>query len=154
MEVLGDERHQDIIVWIDSGRSFMIRRRSAFTEEILPVHFNKASKFSSFTRKLSRWGFSRLKKGPEAGAYFHPLFQRGNHKLLSQMSCQSGNAVWFKFCTSSKTPLIWRPFRTTLVCCHGCLTCRRAYFSQRSSYMILRKMILMTVSHQREDKLL
>jgi hypothetical protein len=79
----------------------MIHRRKAFTEDILPRHFNKASKFSSFTRKLNRWGFVRLSKAPEAGAYFHPLFQRDNHKLLSQMSCQSATNTSSKNAPSS-----------------------------------------------------
>jgi hypothetical protein len=91
MEVLEDEHYQDIIAWSNSGRSVIIHRRNQFILEILPRNFNKTSKFSSFARKMNRWGFGVLSRGPEAGAYFHPLFQKGGHKLIAQMSCQSAN---------------------------------------------------------------
>lgn len=32
----------------------------------------------------------RINRGPDLGAIYHPLFQKGQHKLLSRMSCQSG----------------------------------------------------------------
>lgn len=47
-------------------------------------------KYTSFTRKLNRWGFTRVTRGPETGAYYHKYFQRGDTRLCMQMSCQSG----------------------------------------------------------------
>ncbi len=52
----------------------------------------KQSKFTSFTRKLNRWGFERVARGPETGAYYHPLFQRNNLRLCLQMTCQGTKA--------------------------------------------------------------
>jgi len=52
----------------------------------LPKYF-KESKYTSFTRKLNRWGFSRVTRGPEAGAYYHPYFQRGNLRRTLLMTC-------------------------------------------------------------------
>jgi hypothetical protein len=53
----------------------------------MPKYFNKQTKFPSFTRKLNRWNFTRVTRGPEAGAYYHPLFQRENQQLCMQMTC-------------------------------------------------------------------
>ena len=39
---------------------------------VLPVYF-KQSKYTSFTRKLKRWGFTRVTSGTELGAYYHKV---------------------------------------------------------------------------------
>lgn len=62
---------------------------TAFESKILPKHFYKHSKYPSFTRKLNRWGFVRVTRGPETGAYFHPCFRRGDYRLVMQMSCSN-----------------------------------------------------------------
>jgi len=80
-----------VISWLPHGRGFVIYKKKAFEEQILPRHFNKQSKFSSFTRKLNRWGFVRVTRGPESGAYYNPYFKRGGHRLCMQMSCQSNS---------------------------------------------------------------
>jgi HSF-type DNA-binding len=68
----------------------MIHKKKLFAKEILPKYF-KATKFTSFTRKLNRWGFNRAPRGPETGAYFHKLFQRDKPELSLTMSSQSGH---------------------------------------------------------------
>lgn len=90
MEILSNEEHSDIISWLPHGNGFLIHKKKAFANEILPNHF-KASKFTSFTRKLNRWGFSRAPRGPETGAYFHKLFCRDKPELCLQMTSNSGN---------------------------------------------------------------
>lgn len=67
----------------------MVFDKKAFEKEILPKYFNKQSKFASFTRKLNRWAFTRVTRGPDAGAWFHPCFQRGNYRLLMRMGCKT-----------------------------------------------------------------
>mmetsp|Transcript_24955 Transcript_24955/g.58571 ORF Transcript_24955/g.58571 Transcript_24955/m.58571 type:complete len:406 (-) Transcript_24955:131-1348(-) len=92
MEALMDGRYQDILSWDDEREdAFIIHRKGKFTDEILPKFFNKRSKFSSFVRKLTRWGFVRISKGTESAKFIHPLFRRGNYRLLSQLSCNSVN---------------------------------------------------------------
>lgn len=45
--------------------------------EIAPVYFSQ-TKFASFTRQLSFWGFKQLHRpGPDAGCYYHEKFLRG-----------------------------------------------------------------------------
>ena len=64
----------------------MVLKPKVFAAEILPDHF-KSAKYSSFTRKLHRWGFTRHYKGDDSGAYYHPEFQRDRIDLVEQMTC-------------------------------------------------------------------
>eukprot|EP00522_Entomoneis_paludosa_P011406 CAMPEP_0172450316 /NCGR_PEP_ID=MMETSP1065-20121228/8709_1 /TAXON_ID=265537 /ORGANISM="Amphiprora paludosa, Strain CCMP125" /LENGTH=410 /DNA_ID=CAMNT_0013202095 /DNA_START=26 /DNA_END=1258 /DNA_ORIENTATION=- len=89
MEVLDDSSYIEIISWLEDDQSFMIYKPEDFAVQILPKHFNKESKYTSFCRKLNRWGFIRYGRGPMAGAYCHPLFRKGGHRRLSQMTCRS-----------------------------------------------------------------
>ncbi|GKY97796.1 hypothetical protein MPSEU_000737700 [Mayamaea pseudoterrestris] len=91
MEILDTPEYGKVISWLPHGRSFVIYSKTALESKILPTHFHKQSKYSSFTRKLNRWGFSRIVRGPEMGAYFHPYFRRGEHRLAVQMSCHNSS---------------------------------------------------------------
>lgn len=86
MKVLSDKKNAEIITWMPSGKSFNILKPKAFVADILPQHF-KTAKYSSFTRKLHRWGFMRHYRGEEAGAFYHKDFQRGRLDLVEQMTC-------------------------------------------------------------------
>lgn len=86
MKVLSCKEYTDIITWMPSGKSFTIVNPKAFVAQILPHHF-KSAKYSSFTRKLHRWGFMRHYRGEEAGAFFHKNFQKGRLDLVEKMSC-------------------------------------------------------------------
>jgi len=88
MELLDNERHSDVVAWLPHGKGFIIYQKKRFANEVLPRYFKQA-KFTSFTRKLNRWGFQRVSRGAETGAYFHQYFQRGNPRLCMQMCCQS-----------------------------------------------------------------
>lgn len=88
MEVLSNSQLSDIITWLPNGKGFIILQKRKFATEVMPMYF-KHSKFTSFTRKLNRWGFTRVTRGPESGAYYHKCFQRGQYSLCMQMHCQS-----------------------------------------------------------------
>jgi len=90
MEILSNQETGDVISWLPHGRGFLIYKKKKFAVEVLPKYF-KQSKFTSFTRKLNRWGFTRVTRGPETGAYYHKLFQRGDLEGCMQMSCQTTN---------------------------------------------------------------
>eukprot|EP00547_Thalassionema_nitzschioides_P001935 CAMPEP_0194200880 /NCGR_PEP_ID=MMETSP0156-20130528/1320_1 /TAXON_ID=33649 /ORGANISM="Thalassionema nitzschioides, Strain L26-B" /LENGTH=273 /DNA_ID=CAMNT_0038925947 /DNA_START=49 /DNA_END=870 /DNA_ORIENTATION=- len=96
MGMLFDPTNHEAISWLPHGRSFAIFNREKFSEIVLPKYFRK-SKYASFTRKLNRWNFKRVTKGPDAGAYYHEFFQRGKESLCIQMYCKNDR---FKFATS------------------------------------------------------
>lgn len=89
-DILAKESNSDVIGWLPHGKAFIIYKKKKFAAEILPKYF-KQSKFTSFTRKLNRWGFTRVTRGPETGAYYHKFFQQDNLRLCMQMTCQSMN---------------------------------------------------------------
>ncbi len=54
-------------------------------EEAIPKFFGQ-SKYPSFTRQLSGWGFNRLLRGgPDFGCYYHECFLRGHPRLTVLM---------------------------------------------------------------------
>jgi hypothetical protein len=85
MEVLTNDEDSDTISWLPHGRSFIIYKKKKFASKVLVKYF-KATKFTSFTRKLNRWGFTRVTRGPEMGSYFHKMFLRDNPELCLRMS--------------------------------------------------------------------
>jgi hypothetical protein len=87
MKVLSNQEFSHVISWTPSGKSFSVLKPKIFTTQILPGHF-KSAKYSSFTRKLHRWGFARYYKGDEAGAFYHKDFQKDRIDLAEKMSCQ------------------------------------------------------------------
>ena len=86
MEMISDEANSQCIRWQPHGRSFVILCPDRFTSEVLPRYF-KETKFSSFTRKLYRWGFRYISKGPDAGSYIHRLFRRDNPSVCLEIGC-------------------------------------------------------------------
>ena len=75
------------VAWLPDGKSFVIRNPEEFTRKVLP-HYFKATKFSSFTRKLYRWGFRQVNRGigPDDPIIFgNEFFQRDNAELMAKM---------------------------------------------------------------------
>jgi len=87
-KLVSDNTIRDIIQWLPGGRAFIIHDKKRFASEILPRYF-KQSQFTSFTRKLSRWNFIRVTRGPLMGAYYHELFQKDKPSLCRMMSCKN-----------------------------------------------------------------
>lgn len=80
--------HNDIIRWLPGGKAFIVLDKRRFANEILPNYF-KESQYTSFTRKLSRWKFTRVSRGPYMGAYYHKNFRSDNRVLCKLMSCNN-----------------------------------------------------------------
>lgn len=87
MKVLSDKKFSHVITWTPSGKSFTIVNPKAFVADVLPEQF-KSAKFSSFTRKLHRWGFQRHYRGEESGAFYHKDFHKDRLDLVEQMTCK------------------------------------------------------------------
>ena len=93
MEMLDDPQNSEMMAWLPHGRAFAIYRKREFATDVLPKYFQKAAKYSSFTRKLNRWGFVRVTRGPETGAYYHQLFRRNERRLVLQMTCHTSTTT-------------------------------------------------------------
>jgi hypothetical protein len=68
MEVLDRSDLVDIISWMPHGRAFIVKKPKLFAVDVLPRFF-KQTKYLSFTRQLNLWGFKRITKGLDGGAY-------------------------------------------------------------------------------------
>ena len=66
--VISDKENDHIISWLPHGKDFIIHDKNLFGTMILPRYFDGA-KFTSFTRRLKRWAFVRVPRGPELGEY-------------------------------------------------------------------------------------
>jgi len=87
LEVLDRGDLTSIIDWMPHGRAFIIKQPKVFTAQVLSRFF-KQTKFVSFTRQLSLWGFKRITRGIDAGAYYHALFLPGMPNLAMRMKRQ------------------------------------------------------------------
>jgi len=85
-DILEKPEHHDVVRWLPGGKAFIIMDKKRFADEILSVYFKK-TQFASFARKLTRWKFIRVPKGPYAGAYYHKLYRRDLKPLCDLMTC-------------------------------------------------------------------
>ena len=52
--------YDDIIRWLPEGTHFVIVDTDRFVTEVMPKEFGVSQKLTSFTRRLSRWGFQQV----------------------------------------------------------------------------------------------
>jgi len=89
---LGKRKGKESIEWTADGKSFVIWHVKDFTSSWLHMFFGK-TKFLSFTRKLYRWGFRKIKvcvsiKAGQCGrvlCFGNENFQRNDMTLLTKM---------------------------------------------------------------------
>jgi len=74
----------NIISWSTHGRAFKVYKSEAFVNVVLHRFF-KQTKITSFHRQLNLYGFRRILKGADSGAYFHEMFLRGKPFLCRAM---------------------------------------------------------------------
>jgi len=88
MEVLNNEENNDVLQWMPCGTQFTITNHRKFTMERMPELF-KIRNMSSFVRKLTRWGFSRVheKETGNSDIFKHPNFQREKPELCKKIRC-------------------------------------------------------------------
>mmetsp|Transcript_40922 Transcript_40922/g.87162 ORF Transcript_40922/g.87162 Transcript_40922/m.87162 type:complete len:465 (-) Transcript_40922:180-1574(-) len=83
--VLSDPLYSHVIAWMSHGRAWRIVNKELLLEEVAPLIFSQ-SRFESFTRQLSSWGFKRLHRvGPDFGCYYHEKFLRDLPRLTILM---------------------------------------------------------------------
>lgn len=86
-EMLEDADAKDfahIVSWNSPGNGFMVHKKELFIHEIVPKYFNQ-TKYKSFQRQLSLYGFQRVTVGPNKGLRHHEKLRRGQYELVCQM---------------------------------------------------------------------
>lgn len=73
-----------IVSFTANGAAFRIHDPQEFIRVIVPRYF-KQKKLDSFKRQLLLYGFDRIPRGPEEGAYAHKFFLRGRPELTKKI---------------------------------------------------------------------
>ena len=90
--IVSDENSDSVIHWLPCGTRFIVANKEEFSRLILSQYFGGrgtgviATKFTSFTRRLKRWNFTRVPYGREMGAYYHESFRRGEPELAKKIA--------------------------------------------------------------------
>lgn len=83
-EIVCDPATDHCIHWLPNGNLFTIADKKKFAKEVLPK-LNGHAKFTSFTRRLKRWGFTRIASGPQIGAYQNPDFTKDDPERVKNI---------------------------------------------------------------------
>jgi hypothetical protein len=74
----------NIVSWNKEGNGFTVHNKESFTKEIVPKYFNQ-TRYKSFQRQLSLYGFERATSGNIKGLRYHEKLRRGCKQLCRQM---------------------------------------------------------------------
>jgi hypothetical protein len=77
----------DVISWLPSGQSFVIRNPKKFVSEVAPKYFGKNIAYTSFTRRLGRWGWQNIARA----TYYNPNFNRDHPEKCLLMTYNINN---------------------------------------------------------------
>lgn len=70
-----------IISWQPHGRCFLTHDAKKMEEDNVLSRCFLHKNYTSFRRQLNLWGFKRITRGPDQGAYYHELFLRSKPYL-------------------------------------------------------------------------
>uniref|UniRef100_A0A7S1BT15 HSF-type DNA-binding domain-containing protein n=1 Tax=Corethron hystrix TaxID=216773 RepID=A0A7S1BT15_9STRA len=74
-----------MICWVDHGRAFVIKKDWKRLEEEFLCRIFSHSKYRSFTKQLSIYGFKQFTAGIDKGCFYNEYFLRGNRSLAKKM---------------------------------------------------------------------
>ncbi|KAL3909229.1 MAG: hypothetical protein SGILL_008168 [Bacillariaceae sp.] len=99
LEKVEADGYSHIVSWQSHGRCFIIHNPKEFAEVVLPIYLRQG-KLTSFQRQLNLYGFARLTRGKDSGAYYHELFLRGKSSLAKSMKRTKIKGTKFKAASS------------------------------------------------------
>lgn len=92
---------KDVVSWSEDGESFFVYDPLTFEVQVLPKMFKEA-KFTSFLRKLTRWGFAK-KSTPCGINLSHENFKRDGYSSCIDITCSSKMTLAKKRLEMTKT---------------------------------------------------
>jgi hypothetical protein len=78
---------ESIVSWQPHGTAFRVHQPEVFARTVMP-HYFKQIQYNSFMRQLHIYGFQRIGKGIDIGAYVHPMFIRDKKYMSLRMPRQ------------------------------------------------------------------
>jgi len=85
MMLIDNNPASDIVFWLPHGRAFFLKDSKRFISHLYPRYFKDTVRHKTFVRMLNMWGFKRITKGPDRGAYYHQFFLKGMLNLVAKM---------------------------------------------------------------------
>jgi hypothetical protein len=89
--IVSDESLDSAIHWMPCGKKFIVANREEFVRLVLLQNNfgsrrgTSLTKYTSFTRRLKRWNFTRTASGRDIGAYHHEFFLKGEPELVKKI---------------------------------------------------------------------
>ena len=90
--IVSDESLDNAIHWLPCGKKFIVANREEFVRSVLSQNNfgsrrggTSSTKYTSFTRRLKRWNFTRTASGRDIGAYHHEFFIKGEPELAEKI---------------------------------------------------------------------
>jgi hypothetical protein len=103
LERADKEGFSNIVSWQPHGRAFQVHDQAEFVSKVMLSYFRQ-TRFSSFQRQLSLYGFLRLtRRGADHGAYYNALFLRGLKPLCYRMQRTRVKGYWVRQSSSPAT---------------------------------------------------
>jgi hypothetical protein len=84
LEDADENGFRHVVCWNSEGDGFMVHDTAAFMKQVIPQYFNQ-TKYKSFQRQLSLYGFTRVTTGRRKGLRLHEKFLRGQRGLCRSM---------------------------------------------------------------------
>ena len=84
LEEVANAGDESIVSWQPHGKAFRVHVPHVFARTVMLRYF-KQTKYKSFLRQLHIYGFHRIGKGMDRGAYFHSMFIRDKKSMSFQM---------------------------------------------------------------------
>jgi hypothetical protein len=84
LEDADEKGFRHVVSWTSEGDGFMVHDTAAFMKQVTPQYF-KQTKYKSFQRQLSLYGFTRIATGKRKGLRLHKDFLRGQLGLCRLM---------------------------------------------------------------------
>ncbi|KAL3789629.1 hypothetical protein HJC23_003178 [Cyclotella cryptica] len=94
--MISNPANSQAITWQYHGRAWKVIDKKFLVDVVIPKYFLQ-TRYESFTRQLSGWGFKRLyQSGPDYQCYYHECFLRGlPHltRLMKRVEPHQGNIL-------------------------------------------------------------
>ena len=104
-EVSKDRELSHIVSWMPHGRAFRVHKPSEFETKVMPKYFTE--RYNSFKYLLEQWGFLRLSRGKDRGAYYNDKFLRGQRGSIANATKQSMFETMPKYMSKRDEPNLY-----------------------------------------------
>jgi hypothetical protein len=84
LEAMATNGSQHVVSWQPHGQAFRVHQPEVFARTIMARYF-KQTNYKSFLRQLNIYGYRRINKGMDNGAYYHSHFIRNKNSMSLRM---------------------------------------------------------------------